>query len=119
MGLFWSLVSETGVCAGVQRRHKDVTTPYHFILYVLACHIKVDATVLRTLDQYTNMEIPANGCILTNGQASDITSPDRGCQLLAQASLWRFFLTPDVLRVPVKEGRIRGILFVPNRKWEE
>jgi dienelactone hydrolase len=35
-------------------------------------------------------------------------------QVLASTSCERWFLSPDVLRVPVRHGRLRGTLFIPK-----
>ena len=86
MGLFWSLQPEPGSRPGIRLRKKDVTQPHSITLSIIAGHVDANHS---------------------SHHKSDI---------LAQTEVKRCYMWEDVLRVPVRHGRIRGTLFIPQSK---
>ena len=88
MGLFWSLhPPQITPRPAVRLKKKDVTQPHRITLSVLAGHIDAEKISLHA-----------------NADA------------LAKIELHRYYALPGVLRVPVRHGKVRGTLFIPQRK---
>ena len=87
MGLFRSIQPQLGSRSGIRLRKKDVTQPHSFTLSVIPGH--VDAN-----------------------HSSHHNKPG----ILAQTDVKRCYMWEDVLRVPVRHGRVRGTLFIPQSK---
>ncbi|KAI8495155.1 myristoyl-CoA hydrolase [Branchiostoma belcheri] len=83
MGLFWSLQPSPGQKPGLRLRKKDVSTPF---LVDLSLH---------------------DGHVDVTGEEENL--PD----CLAATTVERWYLGKGVERIPVREGRVRGTLFVP------
>ena len=86
MGLLWSMKLAQGERKGGRLMKKDVTKPFRVQLSVHPDHVKVDD---KDIYMYSSSKI------------------------LAQTTLKRSYLAHDVQRVPVKAGRVRGMLFLP------
>ncbi len=90
MGLLWSLqAEETMKKKGMRLRKKDVTQPHNVVFSVLPDHVAANSLAFH-----------------------------QGTNVLAQATVQRFYMSPDVHRIPVREGRLRGTLFVPKGKHQ-
>ena len=88
MGLFWSLQPpQITPRPDVRLKKDDVTQPHRITLSVLAGHIDAEKITLHA---------------------------DAGA--LAKIELHRYYALPDVLRVPVRHGKVRGTLFMPQSK---
>ncbi|XP_019647404.1 PREDICTED: acyl-coenzyme A thioesterase 1-like isoform X1 [Branchiostoma belcheri] len=83
MGLFWSLQPSPGQKPGLRLRKKDVSTPF---LVDLSLH---------------------DGHVDVTGEEENL--PD----CLAATTVERWYLGEGVERIPVREGRVRGTLFLP------
>ncbi|XP_013404572.1 acyl-coenzyme A amino acid N-acyltransferase 1 isoform X2 [Lingula anatina] len=84
MGLYWSMVPVPGQRDGLRLMKKDVTTPYNVHISLLSGHI----------DPY---------------------SPNNNVQVpVAEANIERLYMADNVERIPVREGALRGALFVPK-----
>lgn len=84
MGLLWSMKPVPGQRKGLRLMKKDVTEPYTVDVYLLRGLVDV-----RGKDDLRNYEI------------------------LDRRQMLRFYQSPDVSAVPVKEGCLRGMLFLP------
>ena len=87
MGLFWGLLPQEGSKSGLRLRKKDVMQPHHMTLSVLPGHVMATT--------------------------SSFHEPS---SVLCQTNLERHYAWEDVIRVPVREGRLRGTLFIPKSK---
>ena len=88
MGLFWSLQPpQITPRPAVRLKKKDVTQPHRITLFVLAGHTDAEKIILHA---------------------------DAGA--LAKIELQRYYALPDVMRVPVRHGKVRGTLFIPQSK---
>ncbi|XP_078693766.1 acyl-coenzyme A amino acid N-acyltransferase 1-like [Branchiostoma floridae x Branchiostoma belcheri] len=87
MGLFWSLQPSPGQKTGLRLRKKDVSTPF---LVNLSLH---------------------NGHVDVTGEEEE-NLPD----CLAATTVERWYMGEGVERIPVREGRVRGTLFLPPAK---
>ncbi|XP_013404605.1 acyl-coenzyme A amino acid N-acyltransferase 1 isoform X1 [Lingula anatina] len=85
MGLYWSMIPEPGQRNGLRLMKKDVTTPYNVHISLLSGHI----------DPYS----PNN---------SKVQVP------VAETNIERLYMADNVERIPVREGALRGALFVPK-----
>ena len=85
MGLFRSVQPQLGSRSGIRLRKKDVTQPHSFTLSVIPGHVDTN-------------------------HSSHHNKPG----ILAQTEVKRCYMWEDVLRVPVRHGRIRGTLFIPQ-----
>ena len=84
MGLLWSMTPATGQRPGTRLMKRDVTTPLDVELSVLPGTVTIKGK--EDLMQATN---------------------------LAQCRIHRWYMGPGVQRVPIREGRLRGTLFLP------
>ncbi|KAK7477467.1 hypothetical protein BaRGS_00031291 [Batillaria attramentaria] len=87
MGLFWSMRPSPSGPQNTRMVVKDVEKPVVYILSVYAGHIELND--------------------LHGSDAQNTHQP------LASTLIHRFVKSPDVQRIPVKEGRVRGTLFLP------
>ena len=87
MGLFWGLLPQEGSKPGLRLRKKDVMQPHHMTLSVLSGHV-----------------------------TATTSSCHEPSSVLCQTTLERHYAWEDVIRVPVREGRLRGTLFIPKSK---
>lgn len=86
MGLIWSMQQVPGQRYGIRLRKVDVTTPQIVAFYVYSGHFEMK-------ELYQQVVIP-----------------------LASAEVKRWYMSKAVRRIPVKEGDIRGTLFIPSGK---
>ena len=84
MGLLWSLTPCPGQRKGIRLMKKDVTQPLNVHLSVVPGYVAID----------------------TKDEHSSHTS-------LARTTLRRSYMGPGVQRIPVRHGRLRGMLFLP------
>lgn len=84
MGLFWSMVSAPGQRSGERLIKSDARTPFEFDISVYRDHI--------TWDCMWNDHV----------------------QPIAQEKLVRWYMAPNVRRIEIEEGQIRGTLFLPS-----
>ncbi|XP_013404608.1 acyl-coenzyme A thioesterase 4 isoform X2 [Lingula anatina] len=85
MGLYWSMIPEPGQRDGLRLMKKDVTTPYNVHISLLSGHI----------DPYS----PNSGKVKVP---------------VAETNIERLYMADNVERIPVREGALRGALFVPK-----
>ncbi|CAH1791926.1 unnamed protein product [Owenia fusiformis] len=88
MGLLWSMVPKHK--PGIRLGKRDITTPYHIQLHLLDGH--------KSMDELKN--ISAN-------------DKHMNC-ILDSVNLERWYIRKDVQRIPVNDGCIRGMLFLPS-----
>jgi pimeloyl-ACP methyl ester carboxylesterase len=99
MGLFWSMVAAPGQKQGLRFLISDVTKP-----------AKVKLTLLRN----------HHSCDVISSRVHDIHKGSVGSDndIVTQSCCWveRWYLKWDgsVKRIPVKAGRVRGMVFVPQ-----
>ena len=87
MGLLWSLQPEVGSRSGIRLRKAEVTQPHSITLSVLPGHLDAN-------------------------HSSHHKKPG----FLVQMEVKRCYMWEDVLRVPVRHGRLPGTLFIPQIK---
>ena len=83
MGIFWSMVQAPGQKEGLRLMKKDMTTPMTTNVNVFDNHLTVDTIRAAT--------------------------PDPVCL----GSVDRWYMGPGVRREVVRNGRTRGVLFIP------
>lgn len=88
MGFLWSMTQAPGQRKGLRLAKKDVTKPYSIQLNCFDGH-------LSTKDGFVN-------CLARNS-----------LQPIVSSSLEKWYMAEGVKRIPVREGRIRGTLFLP------
>ena len=102
MGLFWSMVPEGGYKSGYRMRKKQIKDPHRISVTVLDGYLNPDTEHLKKqLEQ------------MKNKQDENIS----GLNCLSSQLIERCYLSDHVQRVQVREGRIRGALFIPNGKF--
>lgn len=85
MGLFWSMQKEPGTKSTTRFFMKDITTPVRVTVKTYNGHMVWD-------------------------ELNDATKPAS----LAETVIDRRYMAQNVRRLPVKEGRVRGVLFLPE-----
>lgn len=88
MGFLWSMIQVPGQRKGLRLMKKDVTKPYIIQLNCLNGHLKPDKGFVNIIAQ-------------------------NSLQPVASAVLEKWYFGEGVQRIRVKEGRIRGTLFIP------
>lgn len=88
MGFLWSMTQAPGQRKGLRLAKKDVTKPYSIQLNCFDGHLS-----------------PKDGFV--NSLARNSLQP------IVSSSLERWYMAEGVKRIPVREGRIRGTLFLP------
>ena len=88
MGFLWSMTQAPGQRKGIRLAKKDVTKPYTIQLNCFDGHVSPE-------DGFVNS--------LTKKSLQPITS----------SSLEKLYMADGVQRIPVREGRVRGTLFLP------
>ena len=83
MGLMWSMKLSPGQRDGIRLLKKDVTKPYLVNLSVFDGHLRLE------------------------GEQESVGEP------LTSATFEKSYMKAGVRRIPVREGRIRGALFLP------
>ena len=89
MGLLWSMVLADGQRRGSRLVKKDVQTPYKVNIAVRDGHVTCKSPQEVTLQSE---------------------------ELLAVTQIERWYMKPGVRRIPVRDGRVRGMLFLPPGK---
>ena len=84
MGFLWSMTAAQGQRKGLRLMKRDVSTPFVIELYLLDGHHHVFCR-----DQLQQQPV------------------------LAQSTLRRYYQAPGVTAVPLREGSLRGMLFLP------
>ena len=84
MGLMWSMEPSPGQRDGLRLSKKDVTKPYLVELQLYGGHVK---------DFHSSV--------------------GEGLQPITEATFEKWYMTNNVQRIPVREGRLRGALFLP------
>ena len=84
MGLFWSLEPGPGQKEGVRLLKRDVTTPFRILVSVIDNHIEANTQ-----------------------------QHHEGENVLARVTLERTYMDSGVSRITVRQGKIRGALFLP------
>ena len=87
MGLFWSMRPEPSQPITIRLMKRDVTTPYLVSLTVLDGHLPWEQLF------------------------------DQSCQPLAETTIKRTYMAENVRREEVREGNVRGALFIPPGKY--
>ena len=95
-GLFWSAHAVGDIHRRLRLRITDVTTPLQTTIYVLDGH--VDVTTPPDSD---------------SGHARD----GDGAVMLCSCTLDRLYMANHVIREPVRVGKLRGTLFIPNSEF--
>ena len=85
MGLLWSLELGPNGRKGFRLFKRDVTTSYEVKLKAFQGHLSI----------------------------GECHSSEDSDTLLAECKFYKCYLSPDVQRIPVKDGRVRGTLFLP------
>ena len=88
MGFLWSMTQAPGQRKGLRLAKKDVTRPYSIQLNCFDGH-------LSPKDGFVN-------CLARNS-----------LQPIVSSALEKWYMAEGVKRIPVREGRIRGTLFLP------
>lgn len=88
MGFLWSMTQAPGQRKGLRLAKKDVTKPYSIQLNCFDGHLS-----------------PKDGFV--NSLARNSLQP------IVSSSLEKWYMAEGVKRIPVREGRIRGTLFLP------
>ena len=88
MGLFWAMFPADGERLGMRLMKKDVTTPFKININVRQGHIK--CTTKKSFDSPVG--------------------------LLGSLVVERWYKAPDVKRIEVRSGKLRGSLFLPSGK---
>ena len=83
MGLLWSMVPSPGQQRGIRLQKRDVTKPY-----------------IVTVDVF-------DGHLHLGGEQESVGEP------LTSATFEKSYMKAGVRRIPVREGRVRGTLFIP------
>ncbi|XP_078366122.1 acyl-coenzyme A thioesterase 5-like [Oculina patagonica] len=91
MGFLWSMTQAPGQRQGLRLAKKDVTKPYNIELNCFDGH-------LSPKEGFVNM------------------LKENSLQPIARSSLEKFYMAEGVQRIPVREGRVRGTLFLPPGK---
>ena len=84
MGLLWSMKPSPGQRRGIRLLKRDVTTPYTVTVEAFEGHLCLE------------------------GKKREV-----GVALLASETFEKWYMRNGVKRIPVREGRIRGTLFLP------
>ncbi|XP_014787810.1 acyl-coenzyme A amino acid N-acyltransferase 1 [Octopus bimaculoides] len=95
MGLFWSMVSVPGQRTGERLYQSEASEPLAFEIRVYDGHLCWDELWVK----YEERGVIKAGCSEEN--------------LLAKKVVLRSYKAPDVSRIVVETGRIRGTLFIP------
>ena len=86
MGLLWSLELGPNEKRGYRLIKKDVKTPYKVTLKAFQGHLSKE----------------------------ECHSSEESDNLLTECKFHKWYMSPDVQRIPVKDGRVRGTLFLPT-----
>ena len=88
MGFLWGMTQTPGQRKGLRLMKRDVTKPYIVELNCFDGHLKPGKGFVNSLAQHT-------------------------LQPIASAALEKWYIGEGVQRIPVREGGIRGTLFIP------